>query len=294
MSDLLERKMLDLPDGQLSYLAGPHIPGRPSLNIIHATGFNANTYRQILEPLSAQLNVYAIDLRGHGLGTLNNDPKLVSGSWEIYRQDFYKFLDFINEPIYLMGHSVGSIVSLAGAVKHQNLVRGMMLTEAVIPAYGRTAENPYNVTEDPLPDAARRRRKHFPSREVAVDNYVGKGAFQTWGRQWISDYIDGGTRILEDGTVELSCDPEWEATSFESAEGNPWEMFKVLTCPMTLMHGQLFSTCEPSGIEYFKELQPAARVISVPGASHFLPMEKSELVIEAVLELVERGEAAAR
>lgn len=294
MSDLLERKMLDLPDGQLSYLAGPHQPGRPSFNIIHATGFNANTYRQILEPLSAHFNVYGIDLRGHGLGTLNNDPKLIQGSWEIYRQDFYKFLDFINEPIYLMGHSVGSIVSLAGAVHRQDLVRGMLLTEAVIPAVGRKAENPYNVTEDPLPDAARKRRKHFPSREAAIDNYLGRGAFQTWGRQWIADYIDGGTHTLDDGSVELSCDPEWEATSFESAESDPWDMIKTLQCPMTLMYGQLFSTCEPTGVEYFKQLQPEAKVIPVPDASHFMPMEKSQLVINAALELLERGEAAAR
>jgi len=284
MTDLFQRKSLSLPDGNLSYLAGPYTAGRPNLNFIHATGFNANTYISVLEPLTRYVNIYAPDLRGHGLGTLHNDPGLLGGNWEIYRQDFYRFLDFINEPIYLVGHSVGAAISLAGAVHRQDLLRGILLIEASLPAVGRSAENPFKITT--LPEAARKRRKHFPSRQVAIKNYFGKGAFQTWQTRAISDYINGGTITLDDGSVELSCNPEWEATSFEAAERNPWPVIRKVTCPIMLIHGNRNSTCEPSGVEYFKKIQPSAQIIQISNASHFLPLEKPDLVVKAALSLI--------
>src|SRR5437899_353133 len=42
-------------------------PDRPlDVLFLHANGFNARTYRMVLEPLAPDLRVLAVDLRGHG------------------------------------------------------------------------------------------------------------------------------------------------------------------------------------------------------------------------------------
>ena len=291
MNRKLERKALQVEDGEISYLCGEIKPGRPNVHLFHATGFNANTYRQILEPLSEYVNVYACDLRGHGLGTTTANPENFK-SWDVYREDFYKFLDAINEPMYLIGHSVGSVVSIAGAIKRPELIKGLILTEPLIypemPAEMFGQDNDTN----PMVVGAKKRRFEFPSKEFMVENYVGKGAFKTWGRSWIEDYVEGGSRRKDENSVELSCHPEWEAQSFLVAEMTPWEDIKKLKCPTTIVYatGDTFSTCYKDGVEKYLSIHPDTKVITCEDASHFLPMEKPELVIEHVLEMIETEE----
>lgn len=288
----LERKFLDVEDGAISYLCGDKKPGRPGFHLLHATGFNANTYRQILEPLSEHLNVYACDLRGHGLGTARANPEEFK-SWDVYREDFYKFLDAINEPMYLMGHSVGSVVSIAGAINRPDLIKGLILTEPLIyPDVPAEMFGQNNADVNPMVIGARKRRAEFPSKQAMVENYIGKGAFKTWGKSWIEDYVEGGYRRKDENTVVLSCHPEWEATSFLVAEMTPWEDIKKLKCPTTIVYadGGTFSTCYKDGVDKYVSYQPDTKVIVNKDSSHFLPMEQSELVVDSVLNMVEEVE----
>ena len=61
----------------------------------------------------------------------------------------------------------------------------------------------------PLAQLAARRRMEFPSKQDAVENYVGKGPFKTWPREWIEAYVDGGTVPTAAGTVRLRCARLW-------------------------------------------------------------------------------------
>jgi len=286
MNYKLERKELKLSDGCISYLCGEIKPGRPSFHLLHATGFNAYTYRQILEPLSEHLNVYASDLRGHGWSTLKADPDRLF-SWDVYRKDFFQLLDFINEPLYLMGHSVGSVVSIAGALYRPDLVKGLILTEPLIyPENMMQLFDQSNPATNPMVIGARKRRAGFSSQQEMIQKYLGRGAFKTWEQSWIEDYVEGGSRILADGSVELSCNPEWEAKSFQVAEDTPWEDIRKLHCPSSIVYanGGAFSTCHQSGVDKYLTLQPTTQVITNSKATHFLPMEQPALVIEAVLQ----------
>lgn len=292
MTGKLKRRTLEIEDGSISYLCNEKKAGRPNFHLLHATGFNANTYRQILEPLSEYLNVYACDLRGHGLGTTTANPGELK-SWDVYREDFYRFLNTINEPVYLMGHSVGSVVSIAGAVQRPDLVQGLILTEPLIyPDESSTLFNKSDASTDLLVAGARRRRAEFSSQHEMVENYLGKGAFKTWSRPWIEDYVAGGSRIKADNCVELACKPEWEAASFQVAELTPWNDIEKLQCPTTIVYASSggFSTCYQEGVAKYLTIHPQTKVMPCKDASHFLPMEQPALVIEAVLNMVEACE----
>ncbi len=282
-SSHLQRQSLAVDDGNLSYLCSEPNVHPVNIHLLHATGFNAQTYRQLLEPLSKHFNVYASDLRGHGKSDALADPSQFH-SWDIYRQDFYKILREMDRPTYLIGHSVGSIISIAGAANCPHIVKGLILTEPLMfPPALQLLMKQNNAENNPMVIGARKRRAQFPSKQAMIENYIGKGAFKTWPRSWIEDYVDGGSRELATGECRLTCEPEWEAKSFQVSEITPWDQIATLACPTTILYGASgTSTCSPLGVEKYLELQPGTRVIQDPEASHFLPMENPQLVIDEV------------
>ena len=68
-------------------------PARPvDLIFVHANGFNAYTYRSLLQPLSGALRIWAPDLRGHGRTRLPARPE-GRRSWKDHRDDLIALLD---------------------------------------------------------------------------------------------------------------------------------------------------------------------------------------------------------
>ena len=61
---------------------------RATVHFAHATGFNAGTYRQLIEALDPSFDVYAMDARGHGFSNAPADPRSLR-SWRclLYTSD---------------------------------------------------------------------------------------------------------------------------------------------------------------------------------------------------------------
>ena len=60
----------DEADIPLLYWKGPK-KGSPVFHWAHATGFNGETYKSLLQLMSTKFHVYAWDLRGHGRSKAN-------------------------------------------------------------------------------------------------------------------------------------------------------------------------------------------------------------------------------
>jgi pimeloyl-ACP methyl ester carboxylesterase len=257
--------------------------GRVAVHFAHATGFNAETYRELLSALDPSLDVYAMDARGHGMSEVTANPKRLR-SWLQYRKDLEAFVDTLSRPTVLAGHSMGATVSMELAAARPDLVQGLVLIDPVIVpprhipmlAVARTFGLAGRLI--PISQAAARRRMEFPSREAAVENYVGKGPFRTWPREWIEAYVEGGTVDTEQGTVRLSCDRVWESASFSSASINPYRDLKKLQCPITLIarehDGPPFTRASRDA---FMECQPGTRLLILEEATHFMTMEHPEI-----------------
>jgi len=98
---LPQRKQVAFEDGAFSYLEWEAEAGAPALHFAHATGFNAETYRTLLQPLAGRFHIYAADLRGHGFTTLPADPAAFKG-WQSYGEDLARFLRrVVNVPRFL-------------------------------------------------------------------------------------------------------------------------------------------------------------------------------------------------
>ncbi len=247
---------------------------------LHANGFNALTYREILEPLGADLRVLALDQRGHGLTRL---PTVTEGrgDWLDLRDDLVAALSALGvSGAVVAGHSMGGTVSILTAAANHSLAKSLVLFDPVV----MLGIPPADVAKSPMVEAARRRRADFASRSEAFASYSGRGAFRTWPDAILTDYLTDGLRDLADGRVTLACSPEWEASGFASHGHDTGAAIAALTCPTRLLKAELGSTCrlEPGAIN------PAAglTIEVVAGTTHFLPMERPDLVRAALIAAV--------
>ncbi len=276
------RREVAFADGAMSYLEWES-PGAPLLVFSHANGFNASTYKTLLSPLAGPFRVIAIDMRGHGLTTLPLNKAVLSG-WRVYRDDLLRFLDRLNaEPAVLAGHSLGASVSLLAAAKQSGLARALVLIEPVFVidavAIGAMTARWFRQSEKflPLAAGAKRRRTDFSSREDALNGFTGRGAFKTWPREVIGDYLETGL-VPEGNAFRLATPPDWEAATFSTFPVGLLRTASRVRGPVTIVVGTRKSSASCGLLAALRERKPDTRIVRVDGASHFLPMEKPDVV----------------
>jgi pimeloyl-ACP methyl ester carboxylesterase len=275
-------------------------PNRPvDVVWLHANGLNAATYRDMLSPLGEHLRVLAIDQRGHG-GT----PQLcdIADKRDAYdlRDDLLALLEIVaaDRPVILAGHSLGGCVSLLAAAEAPARVRGMALFDPVVLSQATEAAliqaGGRMLPESGLAAKARSRRNDFPSREAALANYKGRAIFTTWPDAAVEGYVEAGFRDLPGGGgVELSCAPAWEAANFTAHGHDSWEAMARIEAPIIIHRAEHGSTCSISTAAEFPRPAGQVEVITVAGATHFLPIEKPELVRQVLRERADLWRGAA-
>jgi pimeloyl-ACP methyl ester carboxylesterase len=261
-------------------------PERPvDVVFSHANGFNGRTYRAILEPLAGEMRILAIDLRGHGASTL---PTVIEGrqGWTEMEDDLLAFLAArLDHPVVLAGHSMGGTTSLLAAAAEPARVSRLALFDPVIMPKEALA-GPEAIAESPLVQGALRRRARFPSKQAVVEAYTGRGAFRSWSPAMIADYVEAGFRETADGEVTLACTPEWEASNFRTHNYDPWRAFAQSRCPIDIRRAELASTCRTDELEAELTADGRISIETVPGTSHFLPMERPDVVAQALRRAV--------
>lgn len=248
----------------------------------HANGFNGRTYRSILAPLADRLRIYALDLRGHGATTL---PTVIEGraGWTEMRDDLRAFLAAeAAPPVILAGHSMGGTTGLLAAAAEPGRVRALALFDPVV--FDATRQQ-RDISDNPLAEGAARRRAVFPSKAAALEAYAGRGGFRSWSRKQLADYVEAGFRETLDGQVALTCAPEWEASNFRTHNYDPFAAFRESRCPIRILMAEHDSTCRLDGHQQEIAGNPRIMVETVPGTSHFLPMERPDRVREVLREL---------
>lgn len=218
------RFSIDLDDGVMAGRRWRRA-GLPPLLFCHATGFCASVYKQMLEALSADYDVFALDMRGHGRTALPADAAHLR-SWDIYARDIAAFLDAQNRHGWtLAGHSMGAVTA-AMAAQGRVDIAALRLIEPVAahPLFAlaaRTPVWPLLSRRIPLAAKARRRRAEWPSRHEALDHYVRKALFQNWADGVLEDYLEDGL-VIGTRRARLACDPAWEAATFAAQANGFW------------------------------------------------------------------------
>ena len=299
---MFERKKLDWGEGETSFIEIFDNTDKPGFQFAHATGFNALTYKELLEPLSDNFNVRAVDARGHGFTKLKANPQDMY-DWKIYCDDLIKsvelFVEKTQKPIILSGHSMGAASAIQVAAIRPDLVSGLVLVDPVLMTnkikvifkigrkYPLFKNFPIIKQGMMMSEATKKRRRYWKNKEEIFNSYKNKLIFKTWTEATIRNYIEGGTELVGDET-RLTCDPLWEAATFSSWKHDAMGLIDKLNCPITLLQAEFNSTARGNGPRKLMQQDKLGVHKIVKGSTHFLPMEFPNIIKEEIIILQKR------
>ena len=254
----------------------------------HGNSFPASTYRVMLDNLRQRgFKVDAVEMYGH-------DPKYpVTNNWPHLVQqlaDFARDQQGDGAPAFLVGHSLGGILSLMCAARHPELARGVVLIDSPViggwraTTLGLAKRTPLIGSLSPG-RISQKRRNHWPSLEAALDNFRHKKAFAHWDEQVLRDYVEQGTHD-QNGQRYLNFDREVETAIYNSLPHKLDSLLKrhPLKCPAAFIGGTHSAEMRQAGTELTHTVVKG-RVMMLDG-SHLFPMEKplaTAAAIEATL-----------
>ena len=258
----------------------------------HGNSFPASTYRVMLDSLRARgFTVHAIEKYGH-------DPRYpVTDNWPHLVQQLADFAreqrQAGGEAPYLVGHSLGGILSLMCAARHPELARGVVMLDSPVlggwraGAIGVAKHTPLMKRLSPS-QISRRRRNEWDDREAVFQHFRGKKLFAAWDEQVLHDYVNHGTLDAE-GTWQLAFDREVESRIYDTLPHNIGTLLRAqpLKCPLAFIGGlQSAEMKQVGGLENTARIAKG-RVMMIDG-SHLFPMEKP-LATAAAVEASLRG-----
>ncbi len=294
----VSREKISLHEESFSYL---FFKGRSKNNPIiffHATGLNAATYLNLLTKIydnfDGERSIYAFDQRGHGLSEAEADHKKLK-SWRQFSKEAITFLNALgHESVELMGHSMGGIVASEIASQLKLKVNNLIMLEPVL--YYEPKEviklkikkflQFSDLSASNKSSGARQRRNNFASFDEAVEHFTGRAMFVSWPEESIKSYLKGGL-VKREGSFFLSCDPAWEAKTFETVTFDTYRFLKKATCPVLIIRGDKETSTFTD--EAKKALSKKNNIlIEEYNGTHFLPIENVELVSSRVVDFLSK------
>lgn len=252
----------------------------------HGNSFPGGTYRLMLDNLRQRgFEVQAIDRFGHDpqYPVTNNWPHLVeqladqARAWQQQASEAAEPGE-PTPPAFLVGHSLGGILSLMCAARHPELARGVLLLDSPILG-GWRATTLGLVKHTQLVGAlspgriSRKRRNHWPDRASVLAHFQHKKAFARWDPQALADYVDHGT-FEREGQHWLRFDRDIETAIYNTLPDNVAGLLRrhPLKCPVAFIGGIHSVEMRTVGMEFTQRLTKG-RVTMLDG-SHLFPMEK--------------------
>lgn len=258
----------------------------PKIVFAHANSFPAGTYRLLFEDWrAAGHEVLAPDRLGH-------DPRFpVTSNWRHLRDELIGFIeDRAGGPAWLVGHSLGGLLSLMVACKRPDLAAGLVLLDSPV-ITGWRAHSVHLLKRSGLIQKvspgkiAQGRRCHWPDRAAVRAHFASKSLFARWDPQVLDDYVACGVVDGPQG-VELAFRREVEAHIYNTL---PHHLGSLLhrsppQCPVGFIAGTHSVEMRQGGTAGARALA-GHRFLRIEGP-HLYPMEKPHETAGLVRQLL--------
>jgi len=263
------------------------------LHFSHANGYPPGAYRILLEGLSSQFHVFAMHMRPLWQGSSPQELE----DWRPLAEDLSNFLDDHNlNNLIGTGHSMGATTTLRLALMQPERFRTLILIDPVIfpPWFCIQWDIIYRLglgnKLHPLIGGARRRKKSFQSHNAMFENYRKKDIFSYLSDEGLLDYVESAASRKPDGSVELFYSPEWEAQIYATgvrADIEIWRALSSLKPPIMIIRGSETNTFWEKTGKLLREHLPQAKIYSIPGATHLVPLERPKEVSQLICSFLE-------
>jgi len=253
----------------------------------HANGFPAGTYRQLFAQWrAAGWRVVAVEKFGH-------DPRYpVTSNWPKLREQLIHFIEAeAPEGAFLVGHSLGGLLSLMAASRRPDLARGVVMLDSPIitgwRAHSLQVIKATGLVGRVSPGRVSKTRRHeWPSRSAVQAHYAAKRLFARWAPGVLDDYIAAGTESHE-GHVVLAFDRQVETRIYNTLPHNLDRQLRrhPLRCPLAFIAGTRSREVRTGGLSTVRRL--AGERLQWLDGTHLYPMEKPTETAAEVLGLLE-------
>lgn len=270
----------------------------------HGNSFVGGTYNKVFKGLRSRgYHVHAVERFGHNpdFPVTNNWPHLVDELTDYAGRVAAQ----AQQGVYLVGHSLGGILSLMCAAKHPRLggfpVLGVILLDSPLvggwrsPTIGLIKKTPLIQRFSPA-RASHRRRQRWPDRAAVLESFQKKKQFAKWDPQVLQDYVQHGFRDVHDGDgqhVELAFSRDIESAIYNTLPHNVPRLLSKhpLQMPLAFIRGTHSFEMEQLGEGPLRRLlgkTPGDRWQEIEG-THLYPMEKpletAERIHHAILAI---------
>jgi pimeloyl-ACP methyl ester carboxylesterase len=122
-----QEKSFDTGKVKINYLDYGKPSGTP-LIMLPGGSWSWQEYISLIPSLAENYRIYAMDARGNGRSGW------VPGRYSLadFTEDTSKFLDQLDKPAVLVGHSIGGVIALITAAKHPEKVKALILEDIVL------------------------------------------------------------------------------------------------------------------------------------------------------------------
>jgi pimeloyl-ACP methyl ester carboxylesterase len=197
---------------------------KPLLHFSHGNSYPGGSYRQLLDALRDEFNVHAVDMLGH-------DPAYpVGDGWQGLVDELVAQLEGYGEPVILVGHSLGGILSMMVAWQRPELARCVVMLDSPVVAgwralLWRLAKLRGYASRFSPARFSERRRNVWPSAQAAYDHFISKPIFAAWAPGVLADYLAVGLAPHPDG-VQLRFSRDVETEIYNSLPHHIGEMVR--------------------------------------------------------------------
>jgi pimeloyl-[acyl-carrier protein] methyl ester esterase len=234
----------------------------PDLILLHGWGLHGGAFRQLMDTLGDEFSVTAIDLPGYGRSPAASEPMSLDDMADGLAQ-------LVAKPAVWLGWSLGGLVAMALAVRHADLVRGLVLVAAT-PRFvqapdwsaGMAAET-FSAFANGLTDDAHATLNRFVSLQSGAGSASRELIRQL--REEVFKHGEPNVEALAAG-LELLRDTDLR----QSLTG--------IKVPTLLIHGDSDRLTPAAASEYLAQALPDAELLLVNDAGHAPFLSHTDIV----------------
>ena len=258
------------------------------IHFIHANGFPANAYKNLLKNISSDYNIIKFNL--------NNNKYLTIKDWTPFHKDFINSLNHNNKNIGI-GHSIGGNIILRSALSNQSLFSKIILLDPTlftprIIFFWKLAI--YLKIQDylhPWVKATLKRRMKYKNYDEIFTSYKKKKVFNKINDENLSIYIKSLINTNNDKTIKITYSKELEYQIYKTgliADFYIWKNIKKLKIPTLIIRSKSSNAFLESAAKKVKKLNNNIEFIEINNSSHLFPLEMPELISNHIIKFLKK------
>lgn len=224
---------------------------------IHGVGLRAEAWNAQIDALSKAAATTAVDLPGHGESAGLTEPAKLADYTDAVAKG-------INEPLVVVGHSMGALIALDLAIRYPALIRAVVALNTV---FQRSESASVAVQAR----AAELNGRSPTSPETTLTRWFGGAPSdeRTACEQWLKAVDPKGYQMAYH--------------VFAHTDGPDPKSVESMLCPAVFMTGREEPNSTPAMSKRLAQLAPNGSAEIVDGAAHMLPMTHPDLVSATLL-----------